>query len=89
MKQWMDCQFFEECIGCCERCKEDGNPYYDPKVCKNDEPTTSDLIHDILIDFFVQRKQIIINNASYERISKHEKRAKTNYFQKFTQIYYN
>lgn len=48
MTEWVDCEWYENCLGDCRDCTEKGNPYYEPPLPRTD-PNESNLLKNILL----------------------------------------
>ena len=56
MSSWVDCKFYSQCLGSCERCKEPGNICYIPGL---DDTSSSDAVHDLIMDeWFGNNKEV-------------------------------
>lgn len=49
MERWIDCEWYDSCIGSCRDCTEEGNPYYEPPLPKSD-PNESELFKQLILE---------------------------------------
>ena len=47
---WVDCPWYENCLGSCKNCNIKGNPCYEGPVERNTSDGTSEVLHDILME---------------------------------------